>query len=455
MRRKRRKMVAKSAGERYECSACGAVSSLWAGKCPACGEWGTLEKAAPAPAPGAALRSSRPAKVDAASVVPPERTKTGIEELDRVLGGGWVPGGVFLIGGKPGIGKSTLLLQACGAMCASGRRVLYISGEESQSQVAMRARRLGAVDEGLELFCDSDLTPALSCLEDHALFVVDSVQAMRTEGAEGWAGSPAQVRASAQVCIAAAKERNIPAVLVGHITKEGRIAGPMLLEHMVDGVLTFSGDDYSPYRMLRAAKNRFGSTDELGVFEMGEKGLFPVKDISGLYWNRAEESVPGVAMTVVLEGTQPLVAEIQSLAAATAFPYPKRTGRGIDLNKIQLFTAVLERRCGVGCGLFDIYVNVAGGLAVREPGADLALCAALASAVRDTALPEKCAFFGEVGLAGEIRPVVRLARRLNEAARLGFTSAVVSSRETIAEKESPLRIIRAATLKDALKAVIK
>jgi DNA repair protein RadA/Sms len=447
--------VAKTASERYECSACGAVASQWAGKCPRCGEWGTLDKEIAVPMPGAALRSSRAARVEAASVPPPERTRTGIEELDRVLGGGWVPGGVFLLGGKPGIGKSTLLLQACGAMASSAGRVLYISGEESESQIAMRARRLGAVCEGLELFCDSDLTSALSCLEDHSLFVVDSVQAMRTDGAEGWAGSPAQVRASAQICIAAAKERNIPAVLVGHITKEGRIAGPMLLEHMVDGVLTFSGDDYSPYRMLRAAKNRFGSTDELGVFEMGEKGLFPVKDVSGLYWNKGEESVPGVAMTVVLEGTQPMVAEIQSLAAATAFPYPKRTGRGIDLNKIQLFTAVLERRCGINCALFDIYVNVAGGLVLREPGADLALCAALASAVRDVSLPEKCIFLGEVGLAGEVRPVVRSARRLQEAARLGFTRALVSSREDLSVKGSPLEIVKVSTLKDALKAVIK
>lgn len=447
--------MAKSVSERYECAACGAVTALWAGKCPQCGEWGTLDKAAPVAVPGAVLRSSRPSRVDVVSVTPPDRTKTGMEELDRVLGGGWVPGGVFLLGGKPGIGKSTLLLQVCGMMCSSGEKVLYISGEESESQVAMRARRLGAACAGLELFCDSDLASALSCLGDHGLFVVDSVQAMRTEGAEGWAGSPGQVRASAQVCIAAAKERNIPAVLVGHITKEGRIAGPMLLEHMVDGVLTFSGDDYSPYRMLRATKNRFGSTDELGVFEMGEKGLFPVRDVSGLYWNKAEESVPGVAMTVVLEGTQPLVAEIQSLAVATAFPYPKRTGRGIDLNKIQLFTAVLEKRCGIGCGLFDIYVNVAGGLALREPGADLALCAALASAVRDESLPEKCAFLGEVGLAGEVRPVVRLARRLHEVARLGFTKAVVSSREEMSVKDSPLEIIRVSTLKDALKAVIK
>lgn len=447
--------MAKAEKGKYVCSACGSPSPQWTGKCPFCGEWGTLELEASVPLPGAAMRSSKASRVDVSSVVPPPRVSSGMEELDRVLGGGFVPGGVFLLGGKPGIGKSTLLLQACGLMAGSGRRVLYISGEESESQVALRARRLGAAFEGLDLFCDSDLSAALTHLGDRGFFVVDSVQAMRADGAEGWAGSPGQVRATAQVCIAAAKERDIPAVLVGHITKEGRIAGPMLLEHMVDGVLTFSGDDYSPYRMLRANKNRFGSTDELGVFEMGEKGLSPVKDVSGLYWNKAEQSVPGVAMTVVLEGTQPLVAEVQCLAAATAFPYPKRTGRGIDLNKIQLFTAVLEKRCSVGCGLYDIYVNVAGGLSVKEPAADLTLCAALASAVRDVPLPEGWVFLGEVGLAGEVRPVTRLARRLQEAARLGFTKAVVSAREIEGIKNAPLGVVKAATLKDALKAVMK
>ncbi len=255
------------------------------------------------------------------------------------------------------------------------------------------------------------------------------------------------------MCIGAAKERSVPGVLVGHITKEGRIAGPMLLEHMVDGVLSFSGEDYSPFRMLRVGKNRFGSTEELGVFEMTEAGLFPVKDVSGLYWNKAAEPVPGVAMTVAVEGSLPLVAEIQSLANATAFPYPKRTARGVDVNKIQLFSAVLDKRCGLGSGLFDIYVNVAGGLLLREPAADLALCAALSSAVRDAALPADCIFLGEVGLAGEIRPVVRLSRRLQEAARLGFKRAVLSAREEDVTK-APLEVVRALTLKDALKAVI-
>ena len=445
--------VAREEKGKYNCSACGASTLLWTGKCPSCGAWGSLEKEMPLPGIGGkSLSSTKVVAVD--SVVSPSRLSTGYSEFDRVLGGGWVPGGVILLGGSPGIGKSTLLLQTCGAMAARGLKILYISGEESASQVALRARRLGADNPGLHLYCGSDLASGLAALGDHDFFVVDSVQAMKAEEGGGWPGTPGQVRAAAQMCISAAKERSVPAVLVGHITKEGRIAGPMLLEHMVDGVLTFSGEDYSPYRMLRANKNRFGSTEELGVFEMGEKGLFPVDDVSSLYWNKAELSVPGVAMTMVLEGSLPLAAEIQSLAAGTAFPYPRRTARGIDLNKIQLFAAVLEKRCGIGCGLFDIYVNVAGGLQLKEPASDLALCAALASSVRDIPLPEKCLFLGEVGLAGEIRPVTRLPRRLQEASRLGFTRAVISSRENQL-KGAPMKTVRAATLKEALKEVMR
>jgi len=445
--------MAKGEQVRYACSACGAVSASWAGRCASCGEWGSLEKtvlfsSAKGASPTESVRSLKATEVQS-----PERISSGSAEFDRVLGGGWIPGGVFLLGGQPGIGKSTLLLQACGRMAERTGPVLYVSGEESAAQIALRARRLGALSGDLHLFCSNDMTAALEALPGMRFFVVDSVQAMRADGEGGWPGSPAQVRTVAQMCIGAAKERAVPGVLVGHITKEGRIAGPMLLEHMVDGVLSFSGEDYSPYRMLRAGKNRYGSTEELGVFEMTETGLLPVKDVSGLYWNKAAETVPGVAMTVAVEGSLPLVAEIQSLANATAFPYPKRTARGVDVNKLQLFSAVLDKRCGLGTGLFDIYVNVAGGLLLREPAADLALCAALASAVRDVPLPADCIFLGEVGLAGEIRPVVRLSRRLQEAARLGFTRAVLSAREQDLKK-APLEVARAATLKDALKAVI-
>lgn len=444
--------MAKGDRIRYVCTECGAASAVWTGRCSTCGEWGTLDKEI-LMAPGKDGEVAPSKCVSILEVQSQDRISSGFDEFDRVLGGGWVPGGVFLLGGQPGIGKSTLLLQTCGRMASRGLKVLYVSGEESEAQVALRARRLGAEWEGLRLFCSTELESALTALEGHDFLVLDSVQAMKAPEENGWPGTPSQVRAVAQMCIEAAKRRSIPAVLVGHITKEGRIAGPMLLEHMVDGVLSFAGEEYSQYRMLRVQKNRFGSTEELGVFEMTEQGLVPVKDVSGLYWNKSGEAVPGVAMTVVMEGTLPLVAELQALASATAFPYPKRTARGVDVNKAHLFSAVLEKRCGMGCGLFDIYVNVAGGLMLKEPSADLALCSALASAVRDVPLPGDSIFLGEVGLAGEIRPVTRASRRLQEAARLGFKKAVVSSREEL-PKGVPLEIIKAESLKSALKEVM-
>jgi DNA repair protein RadA/Sms len=372
--------------------------------------------------------------VSAVSVSPPRRLSSGIGELDRVLGGGLVPGGVVLIGGEPGIGKSTLLLQVGGLVAEAGTPVLYVSGEESGAQVALRASRLGVVSEKLLLYCGSDLEDALSNLKPRTgpgagLLILDSVQAVRAPGEAGWPGTPNQVRAVAQLAVDSARAANVPAILVGHITKDGRLAGPMLLEHMVDTVLTFSGEGYSSYRMLRAMKNRYGNTDELGVFEMRENGLAAVEDKSGLYWNRADAEVAGVAMTIAMEGSTPLVAEVQTLAAPTAFPYPKRTSRGIELNRFQLLAAVLEKRAGVPCIGHDLYLNIAGGLSIPDPSADLAVCVSLASALRDRPLRGGACYLGEVGLAGEVRPVTRLAARLREAERLGLKRAFISARE--------------------------
>ncbi|MBR1671318.1 MAG: DNA repair protein RadA [Fretibacterium sp.] len=418
---------------RYVCGECGHVTMTRTGRCPSCGAWGALVAERP-PEPASASSGGRtvaPARmVSAVDVRPPKRISTGIGELDRVLGGGLVPGGVTLIGGQPGIGKSTLLLQAAGRVAVRGKPVLYISGEESEAQVALRASRVGAASDRLLLSCGADLEGALANLSgDIAFFALDSVQSMKAEGESGWPGTMTQVRAVAQRVVDAARERNIPAVMVGHITKDGRLAGPMLLEHMVDTVLNFGGEGYSSYRMLRAMKNRYGSTDELGVFEMREDGLVPVEDKSGLYWNRSDSAVPGVAMTVALEGTTPLAAELQTLASPTVFPYPRRTARGIELNRFQLLAAVIERRCGIPTGGHDLYMNVAGGLSIQDPSADLGACAAIASALKNEALPAGTCWLGEVGLAGEVRPVTRLGLRVKEAVRLGFTSAVVSSRE--------------------------
>lgn len=439
---------------RYICSECGFSTVTKTGKCPSCGAWGTLGPHAEA----SHAPKSRVEVVSAVSVTPPARISSGIKELDRVTGGGLVPGGVVLLGGQPGIGKSTLLLQACGFMAEAGVSVLYISGEESSAQVALRASRLGIKSENLLLFCGSDIEDALSRVAgDIGFFVIDSVQAMRVQNpdtpSEGWPGTPAQVRTVAQLVIDKARAMSVPAVLVGHITKDGKIAGPMLLEHMVDVVLSFSGEGYSSYRMLRSAKNRYGGTDELGVFEMKEDGLQAVEDKSGLYWNRSDSVVSGVAMTIALEGSTPLVAEVQTLAAPTPFPYPKRTSRGIELNRFQLLAAVLEKRAGVVCGAYDLYLNIAGGLFIQDPSADLAACVSLASALLDRpALANSC-WLGEVGLAGEVRPVTRVSSRLREAERLGITRAIISAREkNDSSWPKNMEIKKVNSLSEALKA---
>nr|WP_321503168.1 DNA repair protein RadA [uncultured Dethiosulfovibrio sp.] len=443
--------MAKKNEVRYSCSQCGYVSLSPVGRCPKCGEWGSVEQELISSGPqGARPRPMSPQKV--LGLKPPRRFSSGIGELDRVLGGGMVEGGVVLLGGQPGIGKSTLLLQVCGNLARLGSKVLYVSGEESASQVALRSSRLGADVEGLEIFCHSDVDGALEVLSDHGVLVVDSVQAMKTGEESGWPGTPTQVRAVAQRCIDVAKSRGIPTVLVGHITKEGRIAGPMLLEHMVDTVLLFSGEESSAYRVLRASKNRYGGTDEVGLFQMEGRGLKAVEDPSGLYWNRGDESVPGVAVTVVMEGSRPLVAEVQALAATTVFPYPKRTARGFSLNKLHLLLAVIQKRCGLSTSGLDVYANVAGGLDLRDPGADLALAMALVSSASDRALPSDCCLLGEVGLVGEIRPVGRTPQRLKEAARLGFKTAVVSAREG-EELPSDVKVIRVRSLAEAVASV--
>lgn len=448
--------MAKAGVIRYVCSECGAFSAIKTGKCSVCGAWGTV-----APEEGSAFGTKKNSLADSPStpavsvraidVEPPQRTSSGLAELDRVLGGGWVPGGVTLLGGQPGIGKSTLLLQAAGLMANAGIPVLYVSGEESASQVALRARRLGADSANMRLYCGSSIEGALAETKQCGFLVVDSVQAMRTSDEQGWGGTPNQVRAVAQSVAEHAKNCNIPAVIVGHITKEGRLAGPMLLEHMVDTVLIFTGEGYSSYRMLRAQKNRYGATDELGVFEMGERGLVGVDDKSALYWNRADALVPGVSMTVALEGSVPLIAEVQILSTPTAFSYPRRTARGIDVNKLHLLSAVVEKRCGIACSAFDIYLNVAGGLSIQDPSADLACCAALVSASVAKTLPHDCCFLGEVGLAGEVRPVARIALRLREAARLGFKRAVISSKEKKEEIPLGIEAIKVRDLPGAIK----
>lgn len=447
--------MAKKDISRYKCGECGYVSLTMVGKCPKCGVWGSMEEETPivmtkhgAPA---VSKTARP--IRGLDVEEQERIPSGIDELDRVLGGGWVQGGVTLLGGEPGVGKSTLLLQVCAKMAAAGHKVLYVSGEESSSQLALRGRRLGLLSEGLDLLCESDLAASLEAAEGYQFMVVDSVQAFRADLESGWAGSPNQVRGVAAMAVETAKRCQIPTVLVGHITKQGQIAGPKLLEHLVDVVLLFSGEQNSPNRLLRAEKNRFGSTDELGIFEMCEKGLVPVLDPSRLYWNGTDLGSSGVAISIILEGSRSLAAEIQALSCATPFPYPKRTARGIDANRLQVLLAVLERRCGMFSRTSDVYLNVTGGLALRDPAADLAICVSLASALKDMPLPSDVCFIGEVGLAGEVRPAGRTLMRIKEAARLGFKRAVISKRSS--KEDYPMEVTRVSSVSEVLDKFLK
>ena len=445
--------MAKASLVRYRCGECGSVSLTWSGKCPSCGSGGTLYEEREEKEKKASSKPLVPAALD--EVTFPERLPSGLSELDRVLGGGWVAGSVVLIGGEPGIGKSTLLLQACSFLGEKGTDVLYISGEESAAQVALRAKRLGARGGNLRLLCHDDIDEALSVAADARFVVVDSVQALRSADVGGWPGTISQVRAVTQRCIDFAKERNVPVVLVGHITKEGQIAGPKLMEHMVDVVLLFSGERTSSYRVLRGVKNRYGSTDEVGLFEMSERGLSPVVDPSSLYWSGMESSASGVAMGVVLEGSRPLVAEIQCLACPTPFPYPKRTARGIETSRVQLLLAVLERRCGCFSRTHDVYVNVVGGLQVRDPAVDLPLALALASALKDVPLRPDLCMVGEVGLAGEVRPASRTHLRLREASRLGFRRALVSRAERDVGRAEGVEVIAVKSLKEAMGVVMR
>ena len=436
---------------RYICTECGYTTTTKTGKCPSCNSWGTFIESQESKTEQQTTNAVSVKIISALDVKAPSRIATGISELDRVLGGGLVSGGVVLIGGQPGIGKSTLLLQAAGSVAKnSGLPVLYISGEESDAQVALRASRINVASQNLYLYSGSNIDDALRSVESEkfSFIVLDSVQAMSTGSDSGWPGTVTQVRAVAQRVIDTARQHMIPAVVIGHITKDGKIAGPMMLEHMVDTVLSFSGEGYSSYRMLRAVKNRYGSTEELGVFEMTEGGLSPVADKSGLYWNRDDSAVAGVAMTIALEGSTPLAAEIQTLAARTVFPYPRRTSRGIELNRFQLLTAVIDRRCSISTNAHDLYINVAGGLSIQDPSADLPACAAIASALRNVPLQAGTCWLGEVGLAGEVRPVTRIDLRLKEAARLGFHTAVVSSREQV--KFDGIKIVRVSHIGGAL-----
>jgi len=426
--------LAPKTSSRYRCSNCDFVSLTLVGRCPSCGSWGTMEREEILPV-SSAPSGELPKLVTLEEAPPERRILSGLPDLDLVLGGGWLPGGVVLLGGEPGVGKSTLLLQSCSAVAQGGTKVVYVSGEETPSQIASRAKRLQlTLGENFKVLVCDDVMKAIGAAEAHGaeLLVVDSVQALRHPDASGWPGSPNQVRAVAENVIGFAKRTGASAVMIGHITKQGAIAGPKALEHLVDVVLVFFGERTSRNRLLRAEKNRFGGTEELGIFQMCERGLVPVSDPSALFWGE-DEGVAGVAMGVPMEGSRPILSEIQALTCQSPYPYPKRASKGIELNRLQLLMAVMDRRCGMSLRTSDVYLNVAGGLAIQDPAVDLAVCAAIASSVEDVPLDMKACFIGEVGLAGEVRPVPRMAQRVREAERFGFRRFVVSAKDLKAD----------------------
>ena len=416
----------------FTCSACGAVHKKWNGKCEACGEWNTIIEEAPLSAGpsgkslGAAKGRVIPLSTLAAHEAPPARTASGLEEFDRVLGGGLVPASAILVGGDPGIGKSTLLLQAIASFARNGLKCIYISGEEASAQVRMRAERLGLEKAPVQLATETNLRDILTTMEAERpdLVVIDSIQTMWADMVESAPGSVAQVRAAAHELVTFAKRRGTAVVIVGHVTKEGQIAGPRVVEHMVDTVLYFEGERGHQFRILRAVKNRFGPAGEIGVFEMTGAGLSQVANPSALFLSERGQSAPGSAVFAGIEGTRPVLTEVQALVAPSSLASPRRTVVGLDAGRVSTILAVLESRCGIPFAGLDVFLNVAGGMKVTEPAADLAVAAALLSAREDVALPADQVIFGEISLSGALRPVGQAENRLKEAQKLGFTTAI-------------------------------
>jgi DNA repair protein RadA/Sms len=429
----------------FVCQACGAVTARWSGKCASCGEWNSIiEEQAPSGSPAlVAIRGGKGRlaifETLAAATIDAPRLPTGMTELDRVLGGGLVPGSAVLVGGDPGIGKSTLLLQAAAKLAETGARVVYLSGEEAPAQVRMRATRLGLAQSPVALGTETNLANIVATLGSTVppvLVIIDSVQTLWSESVEAAPGTITQLRGCASALISHAKGSGSTLVLVGHVTKDGQIAGPKVIEHMVDTVLYFEGLSGHQFRVLRAVKNRFGPTDEIGVFEMRHDGLKEVENPSALFLSDRDRDAPGTAVFAGMEGTRPILVEIQALVAPSLLGTPRRAVVGWDPNRLAMLLAVLEARCGVRLGSHDVYLNVAGGLRLQEPAADLAAAAALISSLTGKPAPEDNVYFGEVSLTGAVRTVGHMDQRLKEAAKLGFARAVVPAAAAEGHRES-------------------
>lgn len=457
----------------YVCSDCGWNGAKWYGRCPNCGQWGTIKEfheAKISPASSRASSAKPLSKKEKDRILRPVtdegledvvRIPTGFSEFDRVLGGGIVPGAVILMAGEPGIGKSTLLLETAGniarSLVSTGKRVLYISGEESLSQIRMRARRIGAVVDNLLLASTMDLGTVVSLIQEEkpALAIVDSVQTISSPDVDGIQGGNAQVRQVAAEVIDCAKSLDIPVILVGHVTKDGSIAGPRTLEHLVDVVCQFEGDSQTALRLLRSLKNRFGPTDEVGCFDMSGEGIEEITDPSGLFVSAADQAAEGTCITFIVDGHRSLPMEIQALTTSSALPAPRRTTNGVDYNRLAMIIAVLYRHGRINLLSSDVYVSTVAGGSAREPGCDLAIAAALASASKGKAIARTTIAIGEISLTGQIRPVPRMANRLREAARLGFTTALVPvhRKGSSWQQVEGMKLVEVATVKEALAAL--
>jgi DNA repair protein RadA/Sms len=455
-------MVKASTRPTHKCTECGWTTGRWVGRCGECQTWGSVvETGAPKLAQ---VKSSAPVSkavpIGQVSADLAARALTGVGELDRVLGDGLVPGAVVLLAGEPGVGKSTLLLEVAARWAKAGRTTLYVSGEESAAQVRLRAGRTNALAEQLYLAAETDLGTVLGHIEEvqPSLMVLDSVQSIGTAEADGSPGGVTQVREVTAALVRVAKRRGMAVIIVGHVTKDGAIAGPRLLEHLVDVVLAFEGDRHSGFRMVRATKNRFGPADEVGCFEMADSGIVEVPDPSGLFTSEHTEPVPGTCITVTMEGRRPLLAELQALVAPSALQQPRRTMHGVDSGRLAMVLAVLERRCRVRLYNRDVYVSSVGGAKIADPSADLAAAMSIASAALSSSVPQRLVAIGEVGLAGELRRVPGIDRRLTEAARLGFTEAVIpapsrDARDQVLTVHSGMLVHAVSTVELALAAV--
>jgi len=454
--------MAKGAKTVYFCQNCGYESAKWTGQCPACKEWNTFveETVKPKNTQSVHTQERKPAAVSTLSQIPTdkeERTVIGIEELDRVLGGGIVPGSLILVGGDPGIGKSTLLLQVCQRLCGKGRKLLYVSGEESLQQIKMRASRIGAFTDDLSLLCETNLETIRDMIErmKPEFVIIDSIQTMYSEEVTSAPGSVSQVREATGVLMQIAKVLGISIFIIGHVTKEGTVAGPRVLEHMVDTVLYFEGDRNLSYRILRSVKNRFGSTNEIGVFEMREEGLVEVPNPSEYMLQGRPEDASGSVVACSLEGTRPILIEIQALVCPTSFGFPRRTATGTDYNRVNLLMAVLEKRGGYNLSSCDAYVNLAGGIRMNEPAMDLGIVMAIISSFRNVPIGSDTMVFGEVGLSGEIRAVSQPEIRVAEAKKLGFSTCIIPSVcMRSVSKIKGIEIIGVKSVRDACAAIM-